>query len=179
MERLDEIMIVAAGPGDSAALARVHVRAWRETYVGLLPAAYLAQMNPATHARRWRRLLMASPSPEIVLAAEGRDGLVGYCAGHPRADGAMVEVSTLYLLRGVQKCGLGRRLLSAMARVFRDRGATSLILWVLNGNSAARGFYEHLGGLPVAERTVQGWGGGLRETAYSWSDIDRLVAAGD
>ena len=129
--------------------------------------------------RVWRRLLTASPSPEIVLAAEGRDGLVGYCAGHSRADGTLVEVSTLYLLRGAQKCGLGRQLLGAMARVFRDRGATSVILWVLNGNTAARGFYEHLGGQAVAERTAPGWGGGLRETAYSWTDIDRLVAAGD
>ena len=79
MQRLDDIVIVAAGPGDAAALAEVHVTAWRETYQGLLPAAYLAQMNIHLYARRWRRQLMAAQPPEIVLAAEGRDGLVG-CA---------------------------------------------------------------------------------------------------
>ena len=54
------------------------------------------------------------------------------------------------------------------------QGARSLMLWVLNGNRAAQGFYAHLGGRPVAERAVGGWGGGLTETAYRWSDIAAL-----
>ena len=37
--------IVPAGPGDAAELALVHVQAWRETYPGVLPAAYLARMS--------------------------------------------------------------------------------------------------------------------------------------
>jgi len=175
MERLDDMVIVAAGPGDAAALAEVHVTAWRETYRGLLPAAYLAQMNTGLYARRWRRQLMAARPPEIVLAAEGRDGLVGYCAGQTRSDGASAEVSTLYVLEAVQKRGLGRRLLAASARVLQARGAASLSLWVLNGNVPARGFYEHLGGVAVAERAVRGWGGGYRETAYHWADIKPLT----
>jgi ribosomal protein S18 acetylase RimI-like enzyme len=175
MERLDDMVIVAAGPGDAAALAEVHVTAWRETYRGLLPAAYLAQMNVGLYARRWRRQLMAARPPEIVLAAEGRDGLVGYCAGQTRPDGGVAEVSTLYVLQAAQKLGLGRRLLAASARVLQARGAGSLSLWVLNGNAPARGFYEHLGARAVAERAVRGWGGGYRETAYHWADIDRLT----
>src|SRR5271157_2298979 len=175
MERLDDMVIVAAGPGDSAALAEVHVTAWRETYGGLLPSAYLAQMNTGLYARRWRRRLMAARPPEIVLAAEGRDGLVGYCAGQTRGDAASAEVSTLYVVRAAQKLGLGRRLLAASARVLRARDAASLSLWVLNGNTAARGFYQHLGGVAVAERAVRGWGGGFRETAYHWADIESLA----
>ena len=175
MERLDDMVIVAAGPGDAASLAEVHVTAWRETYRDLLPAAYLAQMNTGLYARRWRRQLMAARPPEIVLAAEGRDGLVGYCAGQTRGEEASAEVSTLYVLQTAQKLGLGRRLLAASARVLRARGAASLSLWVLNGNTPARRFYEHLGGVAVAERAVRGWGGGFRETAYHWADIDRLA----
>jgi len=178
MQRLDDIVIVAAGPGDAPELAEVHVAAWRETYRGLLPAAYLAQMNSHLYARRWRRQLMAARPPEIVLAAEGRGGLVGYCAGQVRSDLAMAEVSTLYLLGGAQKLGLGRRLLSATARVLQARGASALNLWVLKGNTPAQGFYEHLGGAITAERPVRGWGGGYTEIAYLWRDIDRLARAG-
>ena len=175
MQRLDDIVIVAAGPGDATALAEVHVAAWRETYRGLLPAAYLAQMNIHLHARRWRGQLMAARPPEIVLAAEGRDGLVGYCAGQVRSDTALAEVSTLYLLAGVQKLGLGRRLLCATGRVLQARGASALSLWVLKGNTRAQGFYEHLGGAAAAERPVRGWGGGYTEIAYHWGDINRLA----
>lgn len=175
MQRLDDILITAAGPGDAADLADVHVRAWRETYAGLLPAAYLARMDPRLHARRWRRQLDAARAGEVVLVAEGRAGLVGYCAGAAEAAAGEAEVSTLYVLRSAQGLGLGRRLLGAGARTLRAQGAHALTLWVLSGNRRARDFYEHLGGVEVAERPARGWGGGYRESAYRWSDIGALA----
>ena len=175
MERLASYNILPAGPGDAAALARVHVRSWRETYAGLLPDAFLAQMNPGVYARRWRRQLMAADSSELVLCAEGAGGLVGYCGACERAGGA--EVSTLYVLRPAQRRGVGKRLLSAAAKVMASRGAPSLHLWVLNGNTKARAFYEHLGGVAVEERRVSGWDGAYSETAYNWPDIRTLAGA--
>jgi GNAT superfamily N-acetyltransferase len=175
MERLASYNIVPAGPGDAAALARVHVRSWRETYVGMLPEPFLAQMNPGVYARRWRRQLMAADSSELVLCAEGAGGLVGYCGASER--GGAAEVSTLYVVRPAQRRGVGKRLLSSAAKVMAARGAPSLHLWVLNGNAKARAFYEHLGGVAVEERRVSGWDGAYRETAYSWPDIRTLASA--
>lgn len=175
MERLAAYNIVPAGPGDAAALARVHVRSWRETYAGLLPGPFLAQMNAGVYARRWRRQLMLADSPELVLCAEGAGGLVGYCAA--TLVGQTAEVSTLYVIRPAQRRGVGKRLLGSAAKVMAARGAPSLHLWVLNGNAKARDFYEHLGGKPVEERTVGGWEGAYRETAYSWSDIGLLAGS--
>ena len=178
MERLDEMLIVVPGPGDAADLARVHVEAWRETYAGLLPDPYLRGMSVPLYTRRFHRQLTASRPAERVLAVEGRDGLVGYCAGQTHAYDSMGEVSTLYLVRRAQKVGLGRRLLGATARVLQARGARSLRLWVLDGNEPARGFYEHLGAVAGPRRPVLGWGGGFQETAFLWPDIDRLSASG-
>jgi ribosomal protein S18 acetylase RimI-like enzyme len=175
MERLAAYNIVPAGPGDAAALARVHVRSWRETYAGLLPGPFLAQMNAGVYARRWRRQLMATEPPELVLCAEGAGGLVGYCGASDK--GAAAEVSTLYIIRPAQRRGLGKRLLSSAAKVMSARGAKSLHLWVLNGNAKARAFYEHMGGVPIEERTVGGWDGAFRETAFGWTDISKLTGA--
>lgn len=173
MERLAETNIVPAGPGDAAALAEVHVRAWRETYAGLLPAAYLARMNAAVHATRWRRQLSRTRPGDVVLAAEGPEGLVAYCAGAVLSSSSIheAEIFTLYVLKSAQGLGLGRRLLSTAARVLEAEAARSLRLWVLSGNVRAREFYLHLGGALVAERPVSGWGGGLSEVAYRWRDI--------
>jgi GNAT superfamily N-acetyltransferase len=175
MERLAESIIIPAGPGDAAALAEVHVRSWRETYPGLLPAQYLERMSVPVHATRWRRQLTRARPGEVVLAAEGPRGLVAYCAGAVVAD-SEAEVFTLYVLKSVQGSGLGRRLLATAARVLHAEGATALRVWVLNGNAHAKGFYAHLGGVPAAERPVSGWGGGLMETAYRWRDIAALTA---
>ncbi len=84
----------------------------------------------------------------------------------------------LYLLSRVRRIGLGRRLLAAAARVLEGRGAESLKLWVLDGNHAARGFYEHLGGRPITRRAVRGWGGRYNETGLIWESIARLAEAG-
>ena len=177
MERLAEFVIVPAGPGDAAALAEVHVRAWRETYRGLLPELYLQRMSAAQHAQRWRRQLTRARPGEVVLAAEGPRGVMGYCAG-AIVGGTEAEIFTLYLLRASQGCGLGRRLMEMTARALTAQGAKSLRLWVLNGNDKAMGFYAHLGGVPVSDRPSPGWSGALRETAVRWSDIRALAAAG-
>jgi len=171
MQGLADFITVPAGPGDAAALGRVHVAAWRETYAGLLPQAYLDAMHPALQARRFS-LQLKRPS-EVVLAAEGRDGLAGYCAGEVR--GAEAEVSTLYILRRAQGLGLGRRLLGDTARVLAGRDAKSLRLWVLDGNTRAERFYAGLGGERVGERPARGWGPGYHEILYRWPDIGRLI----
>jgi ribosomal protein S18 acetylase RimI-like enzyme len=178
MERLAESVIVPAGPGDAAALAEVHVKSWRETYVGLLPDQYLERMSVPVHARRWRRQLSRVRSGEVVLAGEGPGGLTAYCTGAlTSADEGDCQIFTLYLLRAAQGAGLGRRLLRTMAQVLEARGARALRIWVLNRNVRARGFYAHLSGVPIAERPVSGWGGSLDETAYRWSDIRTLTRA--
>jgi ribosomal protein S18 acetylase RimI-like enzyme len=160
--------ISPAGPGDASDLARVHVQAWRETYPGILPKAYLDSMSAARHARLWRRRLMSTD--EVTLAAEGVEGLVGYCSGgvwRGREDG-FSEITTLYVLRSAQEVGLGRRLLTDTARVLAARGAVSLIIWVLRDNTRARGFYEHLGGRLDAARGETVGGRIVPAVAYRW-----------
>ncbi|MCI3179657.1 GNAT family N-acetyltransferase [Caulobacter sp. CCUG 60055] len=170
--------IVPAGPGDAAELALVHVQAWRETYPGVLPAAYLARMSVAAHARRWRwRLLHVG---EVTLAAEGEAGLVGYCSGEASRAGVPgeAEITTLYLLKTAQGSGLGRALLTATARALAARGATSLVIWVLADNLRARAFYERLGGGRAEARREPIAGGSVAAVAYRWDDLPGWLSAG-
>jgi ribosomal protein S18 acetylase RimI-like enzyme len=174
------VVIFPAGPADAEALARVHVQSWRETYRGLLPDAYLARMSEEAHARRFAHALTRPGDDDVTLAAADRWGLVGYAQGGPsrrRAPGE-AEVATLYLVRPAQNRGLGRRLLADAARALAMRGASSLVISVLRDNFAARGFYEHLGGLAEPAREEPGPGGGrFWEVAYRWADITRLTGS--
>ncbi len=168
--------IIPAGPGDAVDLARVHVRAWRETYPGLLPQVYLDRMSVVAHARRWRHRLMNGD--EVTLVAETAQGLAGYCSGDWARSGARpgeAEIATLYILRRAQRSGLGRRLLMSTARALAARGATSLAIWVLRDNAGARRFYERLGGACERERDEAIGGGLVASVAYRWADIRTLV----
>jgi len=169
-------VVFPAGPADAEDLAYVHVTSWRETYRGLLPAAYLARMSEAAFARRFRKAL--ERQSEVTLVAADRFGLVGYATGGPSRRGVPGEgeISVLYLLRQAQNRGLGRSLLTETARALAAQGATSLMISVLRENFAARGFYEHLGGVAEPARQEPGPGGVLlHEVAYTWADIGTLL----
>ncbi len=173
-QALDEVFIVPAGPGDAAELARVHVRAWRETYQGLLPAAYLERMSVVTHARRFRAALMSASPREVLLVAEGAGGLVGYCGA--AAAGEIGEIFTLYLVRRAQGRGFGGRMLVGAARGLAGLGARRLSVWVLEGNLRARAFYRHMGAGYAERRPARGFGG-LIEVRYDWADLAALTAS--
>lgn len=170
-------VVFPAGPADAEDLAQVHVTAWRETYQGLLPDAFLARLSPAAHARRWRWSLTHPGADEVTLVAAGRDGLVGYASGQNSRSKqpGEAEITTLYVLRAAQERGLGRSLVTETARVLAARGAESLMISVLRDNVRARGFYEHLGGVAEPARLEPGPAGVLHEVAYRWPNIGDLT----
>jgi ribosomal protein S18 acetylase RimI-like enzyme len=170
--------ISPAGPSDADELGRVHVQAWRETYPGVLPAAYLARLSPAAHAHRWRSRLIRAD--EVTLAVEGRDGLVGYASGEPSRTGASgeAEITTLYLLKQAQGLGVGRALLTATARVLAARDARSLVIWVLRENTRARAFYARQGGQLDGQRGESVGGGVVASVAYRWPDLPGWLGTG-
>jgi ribosomal protein S18 acetylase RimI-like enzyme len=178
MQRELTYAIAPAGPSDAAALARVHVDAWRETYAGILPSVYLERMSSALHEHRWRQRLLSTR--EATLAAEGHKGLVGYVSAErsrrSRA-GVEAEITTLYVLRAAQGHGLGRELFTAAARVMAARGATSLVVWVLRDNLKARGFYERLGGRREDVGNEYVGGAVVASVLYRWPDLQGWLAA--
>jgi ribosomal protein S18 acetylase RimI-like enzyme len=192
---VDEAAIRRARPGDAAAIAAVHVAAWRETYAGLVPKRMLSAFSVAERTRRWHRILTASdPSlGSAVFVAVARDrGIVGFgsCGRQPvaalLADGFAGEFSALYLLAAHQRQGLGRRLMALMAQDLLARELRGAALWVLRDNEPARRFYEVLGAKVVGQRVetvdehltgrrAQARDDELHEVAYGWLDLSILV----
>ena len=62
------------------------------------------------------------------------------------------ELYAIYILTEERRSGIGRLLLQTTAAHWRERGATELVLWVLEGNAPARGFYEATGWRPDGAR---------------------------
>ena len=153
-----------AVPGDARAIAEVHVRAWRETYAGLVPQAVLDALDVAEREALWRSVIPRADRRVAVAEADGR--VVGFaCAGPGREAhaGHPGEVMALYVLRAHHGKGLGRAL-------FEDALAwlgTPAYLWVLRENPT-RGFYARMGGRVLAERVDDVGGASLPEVAYGF-----------
>jgi ribosomal protein S18 acetylase RimI-like enzyme len=148
---LPELVVVRpAVAADAAAIAHVHVTSWRAAYTGLLPEQYLERLSVYERERTWRRRIDGVRPDETILVAERAGAVVGFTsAGTTRdrdADPRSVgEVYAVYLLPEAWGGGAGRRLLERAVAVLAESGFDDAVLWVLETNARARGFYEHLG----------------------------------
>jgi ribosomal protein S18 acetylase RimI-like enzyme len=168
-----------AQPADAPAIARVHVESWRETYAGLVPDDYLQGLSYEKRTADWQRMLAQEPAPWSCHVAQTAEGvLCGFVnCGAPRDDAfrqgefsCTGEIYAIYLMKESQGQGLGRALFAAAQRSLRSHGIGSFYLWVLRDNKT-RAFYRHMGGVELAEKTLEIGGQSLIETAMGWENI--------
>ncbi len=183
------VSIRRARPGDAAAIGAVHAEVWRSTYPGLLPEAYLAALSAGRLGAAYRRAILDRSDghavfvavlcpPETAAGEEGEPQVVGFASGgrSRRPSLAEGEIETLYLLDDFRDCGIGRRLMRAMAAHLRAIGCGSAMLWVLRDNPS-RWFYERLGGRLAAREVIGFAGRQVEQVAMLWDPIEALLSA--
>jgi GNAT superfamily N-acetyltransferase len=161
------------------------VDSWRAAYRGLVPDDYLEGLSYDESERLWQDVIAAGDS--CVFVAEDEGGVFGFASGQRRQRFSRDlreyegELKTVYVLPSHKGAGAGGRLVGAVARYFAGHGVNSMLLWVFADNRSARGFYESLGGVVVAEGGFELDGAWLTEVAYGWKDLGVLLArfAGD
>ncbi|QPH52856.1 GNAT family N-acetyltransferase [Pontivivens ytuae] len=157
-----------ASPEDAATIARIHVESWHETYTGLIPNAFLDQLDVARSTAFWTKQIAAPGASRILIAGE-----VAFANAGPmrddglRAAGCLHELYALYILKSGQRRGLGTALFTtALEGLDGDTG-----LWVLEDNHAARRFYTAIGAarIPGADKDVPFGEATRTELAYRWA----------
>ena len=127
----------------------------------------------------WNEALTTGHLTTSIFVAETEGGdVVGFAAGGPEREGDRTyggELYAIYLLQEHQTRGLGRHLVSAVARRLLDDGFSSMLVWVLEDNRRACRFYESLGGKRVGRKTIVIGGADLTEVSYGWEDIAALA----
>ena len=168
-----------ASSADASAIAHVYVQSWRATYPGILPTPMLRRMNELAETLSWWRSLCRHDHDDVTFVAEAPDGkVVGFSSAGPERGGVRwrrAELYTLYLLEVYHRRGFGTALVGACAAKMAERGAGSLVVWVLAENPARR-FYEALGGQRNGSKTIRVGGRQVPEVAYLWPDIEELAA---
>ena len=159
---------------DAGAIASVHVASWRETYPGIIPEEILDSLDEARRTDQWRRWFdPADRSRRSMVVYERAGRILGFCSGTVPPGSAEAELETLYLLKGAQGQGHGRRLLVEVAGRLQELGATSLVLWMAVGNPTA-GFDERLGGRIVETKAKPFGPFTIEEVCYRWEWIGDL-----
>jgi RimJ/RimL family protein N-acetyltransferase len=166
----DHLTVRRQTVSDVPAVSGVRARSWRAAYTGLVPGDYLDSIEPtaATVARaEWRFEELGDRVHAFVADLGGAIGGFVY-AGPDRDVGPRGgEIWAIYVDPAHWGTGIGRVLLTTAVDVLRDDLAPPrIVVWVLEDNVAARGFYEHFGFVPTGARRYIDLGRRLPEVQY-------------
>ena len=163
-------VIRRAVPDDARAIAEIGVVGWQAAYRDLLPGDFLAGLRVDPREIAWRARLESDDdggAPSWV--AEDGGAVVGFVASGPPRDedlapaaaenAVAAEIYAIYVLPERWRSGAGRALLGTAVDEWRRRGATTLVLWVLEENAGGRAFYEVMGWHPDGRRQTLDLGG--------------------
>lgn len=161
------IQVRAAVPTDTDEVARLQARSWRSAYRGLIAQDFLDGLSPEFFAARYTFGRMGLRMPSTVVAVEGA-AILGLATTGLCHDGRLPnfgELMAMYVDPAQLRRGVGRSLMAAARQRLRLVGVAGAVLWVLEGNAAARRFYER-----------DGWGfdGACRTTAFGDSRVRQL-----
>ena len=139
-------MIRKATEQDLPRLSEINVFAWRTAYRGIIPDEYLfKERSVITTAENMARRLNA-PGFEIDIF---NDGIIkGFAIHHPEEDGDIenaCDLMALYVEPQFQGQGIGGKLIRSVEVQARERHLETMIVWTLEKNGRAIGFYEKQG----------------------------------
>lgn len=162
------IDIRKAEPHDADAIAGVHNEAWQGAYAGIIPHRALRAMINRRGAGWWAGAIRRAAT---ILVVEIGGEVVGYATlGRNRARELpqQGEIYELYLKPEYQGIGLGSRLFAAAREKLAAHGLSGMVVWALEDNSNALGFYAGAGGRDVAEGVEVFDARALRKIAFVW-----------
>lgn len=156
------LTIRLAQPEDAAVVARIHIDSWKIAYRGLVPDAFLDGMNYANREAAIKNAI-ANHQDETYLAKAQGEAVGILTIGTSRdsdLDSTTVgEIWGIYLHPQHWRRGYGRLLVDFAEDSLLRRGNRVIVLWVFEGNSRARRFYEAVGYQPDGAMKIfdRGW----------------------
>ncbi len=135
-----EVAIFPAGAADLPRIRALAYAIWPEAYAGILPAERIPPMLDESYSHETLAADIAARAHRYwLVTVDGAD--VGFASAYREAD--RVWIKKLYVLASTRGLGLGKQLVAIALAAFP--GATSVGLYVNDGNAPAVGFYRSQG----------------------------------
>lgn len=169
---VSDAIIREATVADCPAIAKVHVRSWRESFAGIVPQSFLDKMSVERRAKAFERRFPDS-SYRMYVAETPQQGIVGFADfGESREiiAGYEGELYAIYLLPEFQRRGIGERLFHEGVKFLVESGRNSMYLLALEA-SPYRSFYEKMGGRVVGRKQIEIEGVEYDELVYGWTAL--------
>ena len=151
-------------------MSRIYVQTWRDTYLSVVPFAYLLTMSVSHHENTFYNELKNRQITSFVAEDAGR--VIGFITGGNERHGDDIyrgEIFTLYVLKNRQRRGTGTKLVSALAAQFNHDGIYSMLVRVLKLNPYRR-FYSKINATYLKAERLPFAGEVMEVETYGWLD---------
>ena len=155
---------------DAHSMSRIYVQTWQDTYLSVVPYDYLLSMSVAKHERAFYDELKNRQITSFVAEDAGR--VIGFITGGFERQGDDIysgEIYTLYVLKNLQRQGVGAKLVSVLATQFNRDGIYSMLVRVLKHNPYRR-FYSKINGTYLKAVRMPFAGEEMEVEIYGWPD---------
>jgi ribosomal protein S18 acetylase RimI-like enzyme len=155
---------------DARSMSRIYVKTWRDTYLSVVPYAYLLAMSVAQQEKSFYDELKSGQITSFIAEDAGR--VIGFITGGYERHGDDVysgEIYALYVLKNCQRRGIGSNLVSALTAQFNRDGIYSMLVRVLKHNPYRR-FYSKINGTYLKTEHMPFAGEVMEVEIYGWLD---------
>lgn len=141
---IEPAIVRRATDADAPGIANVHVRAWHESYRGMVPDWAIDSRTFDERRSQWAEWLQRAHW--FTHVAEIRGEIVGFACAFPDAaePGYDAYLNTLYVLSHAQRRGIARALMRAVIDDLRALDCRSM-WWLTLKENPACAFYERIG----------------------------------
>ncbi|MDF2577303.1 MAG: putative acetyltransferase [Chlamydiales bacterium] len=168
---------------DALQIAQVHIKAWQESYIGLIDFSYLNQLNYEARLQKHEKRLQEHTVAYFVAIFE--DQVIGFCSGAPfkihsnqnisnpkeLENVVKGEIDNLYILKQFHRQGLGKALFLQAVQWFKEHDLFPFVVWALADNLSARAFYKSQGGIISANAIASIGSKSYPEIAYIFNSV--------
>ena len=155
---------------DAHSMSRIYVQTWKDTYLSIVPYGYLTEMSIPQLEKAFYDELKSRLITSFVAENAGR--VIGFITGGYERHGDDIysgEIYTLYVLKNLQRQGIGARLVSALATQFNRSDIYSMLVRVLKHNPYRR-FYSKINGTYLKAERMPFAGEVMEMAVYGWLD---------
>ncbi|WP_182003035.1 GNAT family N-acetyltransferase [Acinetobacter lactucae] len=165
MRSLNEREIRIATFKDALSIAEVHVQGWKETYTGMLKQEILDELKVLDKELLWKEIAQSSDHKLFIYTENGV--VKGFLDGYLNPENNIAEILAFYLLKEIQKHGIGRGLFQKFYQCALNQGYGFIRLEVFNKNPS-RFFYEKMGAKLIGETELPEFGSEITDLLYQW-----------
>ena len=150
-------------------LAKLHLKVWQQSYVGIVSADYLDNLRVEYYLQLWKSFFQKKKHDQGTFVALQKNEIIGFVRyGSPREDLEGGEIYALYIDKTFQGQGLGKALFLKACSELKCLGYNACYLWVLKANESGRGFYTRMAGKLGGTRVIEIGSQTLEELKFTY-----------